>query len=71
MCKRTIILPTVHGLIFTGQFGDTKVVGGHVAADDQWPWQAQLVVALTGRHVCGGTLIGSEHVLTAAHCFDR
>ncbi|XP_038060536.1 kallikrein-14-like [Patiria miniata] len=51
------------------QCGTTRIVGGHVT-EAHWPWQAELYVKKTGRHLCGGTLIGREHVLTAAHCFD-
>lgn len=43
------------------------IVGGFEAQPDAWPWQ----IAVFNRHkqlICGGTLISSEFVLTAAHC---
>ncbi|XP_013917561.1 PREDICTED: serine protease 53 [Thamnophis sirtalis] len=33
----------------------------------QWPWYVSL--QYEGQHVCGGTLIGEHHILTAAQCF--
>ncbi|XP_022087504.1 chymotrypsinogen A-like [Acanthaster planci] len=53
----------------TGRCGTTRIVDGNVA-EDHWPWQAELFVKKTGRHLCGGTLVDRDHVLTAAHCFD-
>ncbi len=49
------------------------VVGGKEVSPGRYPWQVALVSAEQGDFVtgifCGGTLIDSKWVLTAAHCF--
>lgn len=51
-----------------------RIVGGEESNPHQWPWQVQLqVFAVTTAnvgwtHLCGGSLIDVEWVVTAAHC---
>ncbi|CAF1049774.1 unnamed protein product [Adineta ricciae] len=44
-----------------------RIVGGVHAHPNSWPWQVRLQL---GGGLCGGTLIDTRHVLTAAHCFQ-
>ena len=55
-CGVTAIAPSV----------SVRVVGGVEAVPHSWPWMVSLQA--DGRHNCGGSLINSQWVLTAAHC---
>uniref|UniRef100_A0A8C6VI61 Peptidase S1 domain-containing protein n=1 Tax=Naja naja TaxID=35670 RepID=A0A8C6VI61_NAJNA len=44
----------------------TRIVGGHDAMLGAWPWQVSRY-----RHICGGSLINNNSVLTVAHCIKK
>ena len=43
-----------------------RVVNGKDATPHSWPWMVSL--RRNGRHICGGSLIKPNWVITAAHC---
>ncbi|XP_061823747.1 chymotrypsin-like protease CTRL-1 [Nerophis lumbriciformis] len=45
---------------------NTRIVGGVNASAGSWPWQVS--VHYIGSHICGGTVISRDWVLSAAHC---
>jgi len=53
-----------------GSSTNSRIVGGHETEPHEYPWQVGLVDMTWNEHKpkCGGTLISSTHVLTAAHC---
>ncbi|XP_012536761.1 chymotrypsin-1 [Monomorium pharaonis] len=45
-----------------------RIVGGNIATIGQFPYQVSL--QSYDEHICGGSIISSTHILTAAHCVD-
>ncbi|KAK4874414.1 hypothetical protein RN001_013774 [Aquatica leii] len=50
----------------------SRIINGQPARNGQFPWQVLNIISTpTGTGVCGGSLIASNWVLTAAHCADE
>jgi len=45
---------------------DHRITGGYTASRGQFPWQVAIII--DNSNFCGGSLISSLWVLTAAHC---
>lgn len=46
-----------------------RIVGGTEAAIGEFPWQVALLRSFSAtQQFCGGSLVGAQHVVTAAHC---
>ncbi|XP_059548171.1 prostasin isoform X1 [Myotis daubentonii] len=52
-----------------GVASQARITGGNSATPGQWPWQVSIL--FDGIHVCGGSLVSEQWVLSAAHCFPR
>lgn len=55
---------------------DPRIVGGSPAPDGRYPFMASLQDKKEGSssprsHFCGGTLVASRYVMTAAHCVEE
>ncbi len=60
-------------VVFAGKavLADSRIIGGQDAGRTEWPWAVALVskkVFPYDGQFCGGTLIKSDWVVTAAHC---
>lgn len=72
-CPRatTSAAPTTSHPLICGRPKRSRIVGGEVASNRDWPWQVGLQTEDDDFIFCGGSLINREWVLTAAHCIYR
>jgi len=68
---RPLIIPSAINKYTCGIKGTNRrrgrVVGGADGAPGEWCWQVALINS-QNQYLCGGALIGTQWVLTAAHC---
>ncbi|XP_070837890.1 tryptase-2-like [Chaetodon trifascialis] len=73
-CKLLTVLVLIHNT--GGLFGAevrSCIVGGHDAPAGKWKWMVHLNITSDGinKWRCGGTILNSEWVLTAANCWNK
>ncbi|KAL7840467.1 hypothetical protein AOLI_G00257900 [Acnodon oligacanthus] len=61
---RSLVLLLLVGATFA--LDDDKIVGGYECKAHSQPWQVSLNV---GYHFCGGSLVNTDWVVSAAHCY--
>ncbi|XP_078404860.1 plasma kallikrein-like [Cetorhinus maximus] len=50
-----------------------RIFGGKFSHPGEWPWQVSIYLDqwVEFSHFCGGSIIASRWIITAAHCFER
>lgn len=63
--------PVTSAPLTCGRPKHSRIVGGEIASNRDWPWQVGLQAENDDFIFCGGSLIDREWVITAAHCIYR
>merc|ERR1711890_129940 len=71
ICLLLVLVAAATAFETCGKKGSgSRIINGVDAGHGEFPWQISLRFGRYG-HICGGTLIGKQHVLCAAHCFGQ
>jgi len=71
ICLLLVLVAAASAFPQCGKKGSgSRIINGVDAGHGEFPWQISLRFGRYG-HICGGTLIGNQWVLCAAHCFGQ
>ncbi|OXA40118.1 trypsin alpha-3 isoform X1 [Folsomia candida] len=69
--KVALVILGVVGVVLAGpalrQQPPERIVGGTEATRGEFPW---IVTIQVGSHICGGSIVNANWIVTAAHCAD-
>lgn len=72
--SKAMIYDNVPKLIYNQNYSSynrqARVVGGEDGENGEWCWQVALINSLN-QYLCSAALIGTQWVLTAAHCVTK
>ena len=69
-----LLIPLFAVIVSPQVLGQAKIIGGTNASHGDYPWMTAIVEkgrSVYNGHYCGGSLVGNQWVLTAAHCVTR
>ncbi|XP_038839240.1 transmembrane protease serine 9-like [Salvelinus namaycush] len=66
--KTTTTTTTTTAAVVCGSASLNSLTGGGLASGGSWPWIASLQT--NGTHVCGGTMVAEDYVMSDAGCFS-
>ncbi|KAH1171421.1 hypothetical protein KIL84_007039, partial [Mauremys mutica] len=75
LCSQLAVLLLLLVLLPSPVHVFSRIIGGQDAQEGQWPWQVSVQKYDDKNHeyhhICGGSLISAQWVVSAAHCFNR
>lgn len=67
-CTETSSICGTRGNEFPSDNYGKYIISGENARPGAWPWHVQIFHY--GEHICGGSIISEQWILTAAHCLQ-
>ena len=70
VCIKTTVVNSFAERDLRPALSSKRIINGENSDAHEWPWQVSLQYSVNSSHFCGGSIIHSRWVLTAAHCLE-